>query len=75
MDAKDSVDKWCVAIITRLDSDYVGLHYEGWGPRYDIVSEHFHLRNSDALLLNFKHSDDKWWATLDRPKTHCVILT
>lgn len=31
IDAKDSVDKWCVAIITHLNSDYVGLHYEGWG--------------------------------------------
>ena len=73
IDAKDSVDKWCVAIITRLDSDYVGLHYEGWGSRYDIVSPIHFLSNSDAPLLNSRPSDDKFSATQDRPKTLFAI--
>jgi len=40
VDAKDSVNNWCVAKITDLDlaNNRISIHFEGWSARYDEVS-------------------------------------
>jgi len=40
VDAKDSVNHWCVAKIIDFDIEAgkVKLHFDGWSPRYDEVS-------------------------------------
>ena len=40
MDAKDTVNHWCVGMVTDVDDDknQVKIHFEGWTTRYDEVS-------------------------------------
>ena len=40
VDAKDSVNNWCVARITDHDiQNYkITIHFDGWSSRYDEVS-------------------------------------
>ena len=37
MDAKDSVNNWCVAKIVNHDllHNNLSIHFDGWSPRYD----------------------------------------
>lgn len=37
VDAKDSVNNWCVAKIVDHDlpNNKISLHFDGWSPRYD----------------------------------------
>ena len=39
VDAKDSVNNWCVAQIMEYpdDTGYVKLHFEGWSERHDVI--------------------------------------
>ena len=39
VDAKDSVNNWCVAQIQEYpdDTGYVKLHFEGWSERHDVI--------------------------------------
>ena len=39
IDAKDTLNKWCVAQIVDVDDIHntVKLHFEGWAARYDEV--------------------------------------
>ena len=39
IDAKDTVNNWCVAIIEKLDHETseVSVHFEGWSKKYDEV--------------------------------------
>ena len=40
VDAKDSVNNWCVARIIdhKLQAGRITIHFDGWSPRYDEVS-------------------------------------
>ena len=40
IDAKDSVNHWCVGQIVEIDEEknMIKIHFEGWSPRYDEVS-------------------------------------
>lgn len=39
VDAKDTVNHWCVGMVADIDEDkqLVKIHFEGWTPRYDEV--------------------------------------
>ncbi len=44
IDAKDTVNHWCVAQICDIDDEknQIKIHFEGWTPRYDEVkSSHY----------------------------------
>ena len=38
IDAKDTVDNWCVAYVLKTDGGDIVLNYDGWSPKYDMVS-------------------------------------
>jgi hypothetical protein len=55
LDAKDSVNNWCVARIIDHDlQNYkIKIHFDGWSPRYDEVSFFFLFnQNLDADSKN-----------------------
>ncbi len=37
IDAKDTVDNWCVATVLKVDAGEVHLNYDGWSSKYDFV--------------------------------------
>ena len=41
IDAKDTVNHWCVGQIVDIDEDKntLKVHFEGWSSRYDEVSQ------------------------------------
>ena len=38
IDAKDTVDNWCLGNVLRVDSGDVQVNYDGWSSKYDFVS-------------------------------------
>ncbi len=38
VDAKDTVNNWCVAEVLKVDGNDVALGYDGWSSKYDDVS-------------------------------------
>jgi hypothetical protein len=39
IDAKDTVDNWCVATVLKTDSYEAKVNFDGWSSRYDEVIE------------------------------------
>jgi len=37
IDAKDTVDNWCVATVTKVQNGEVTVNYDGWSHKYDFV--------------------------------------
>ena len=39
VDAKDTVNNWCMAQIVEenVDQQMVKVHFEGWSERYDVI--------------------------------------
>ncbi len=37
IDAKDTVDNWCVANVVKVDNGELVVNYDGWSPKYDTV--------------------------------------
>jgi len=38
IDAKDTVDNWCVANVLKVENNEVRVNYDGWSAKYDDVS-------------------------------------
>ena len=39
VDAKDTVNCWCVAEVLDVDNNYLKIHYEGWSEKYNEVND------------------------------------
>lgn len=37
IDAKDTVDNWCVANVLKVEGGDIVINYDGWSPKYDMV--------------------------------------
>ncbi len=37
IDAKDTVENWCVANVLKVDGGDVTVNYDGWSSNYDMV--------------------------------------
>ena len=53
IDAKDSVNNWCVAKVTDhdLQNQKIHIHFDGWSARYDEVSTSQYFRERRELAL------------------------
>jgi hypothetical protein len=38
IDAKDTVDNWCVSTVLKVEGNEVKVNYDGWSAKYDDVS-------------------------------------
>lgn len=37
VDAVDTVQKWCVASAIDIKENFVEVHFDGWGNRWDVT--------------------------------------
>lgn len=37
IDAKDSVNSWCVAEVIKKEGNEITINYDGWSSKHDIV--------------------------------------
>ena len=56
IDAKDSVNNWCVARIVEHDLSHykISVHFDGWSTKYDDVSN-FAFYFSTNFYIDFKN--------------------
>ena len=38
IDAKDTVENWCIANVLKVENNEVNVNYDGWSAKYDEVS-------------------------------------
>ena len=47
IDAQDTVNTWCLGQITEVDQRNIRIHFDGWSPKWDVVSFSSQLLNNN----------------------------
>ena len=44
VDARDSVNNWCVAEVQEVNGNEIKVNFDGWSSRYDEVAQKYNKR-------------------------------